>query len=327
MQVAYTICSINYLPFAKALGDSILRNNPGFIFYIVLAEARSAEYDSAHFSPHHIISVEEIELDLLKELNERFVLFELSCALKPFVADYLLHTVHGCETLFYFDADIFVYNSLSDAEQALHKQSILLTPHLIEPAAYPVSIGAELEILRAGIFNAGFFGLAHDNTSFSFLEWWKERVRYHCFNDTANGLFVDQLWLNFVPLFFQTTCILRHPGYNFAYWNFSERRLSVRDSVLTVNENFSLVFFHFSGFDPAEKDSITKHRPELSLSENPHLKNLFTEYQNVVNRNNLFNYFSRRPTLGKENSIAFQKRVGMASLFFGKMVKGNVKPF
>jgi hypothetical protein len=298
MKIAYTICSANYLPFAKSLADSLVRHNPGYQFVIALADTYR-DFDPASFAPHQVISVEEIRVDSLAEMNAKYSIFELSCALKPFLAEFLFSANSSCDTLFYFDSDILVYGALYLAESALQHHSILLTPHIAEPLPYKSSINIELDVLRTGLYNAGFFGLKRTGLSFSFLNWWKERLLYHCFNDAAHGLFVDQLWLDLVPLYFKDTTVLYDPGYNLAYWNFNERRLAEKEGTYVVNDHHPLVFFHYSGYDIYQPEAISKHQKMHSFEQLPQYKPLFENYVKQVLENNSPNFTSLPVTMGK----------------------------
>lgn len=85
-------------------------------------------------------------------------------------------------------------------------------------------------------------------------------MKDECYEDFKEGLFDDQIWLNFVPLYFQKVCILKHSGYNIAYWNLHDRMIEKMDGVYLVNNEYPLVFFHFSGFSIHAPESLSKHQ-------------------------------------------------------------------
>ena len=60
----------------------------------------------------------------------------------------------------------------------------------------------------------------------AFVNWWCERVRTGCTHDPLEGTHGDQKWLELAPSICDGVAVLRHPGYNFAYWNAYERPLS-----------------------------------------------------------------------------------------------------
>lgn len=303
MNLAFTICSANYLPYAKAVGDSLIKHNPGYRFFIALADKYEVS-DTGFFVPHEVVPVRQMSIPGLEEMNNRYNIFELSCALKPFVGRYLLNSYPDCQALFYFDSDILLFNPLQKAEEILQTHFLLLTPHLSSALPYDAVVATELDILHTGIYNAGFFGLKNTKESFAFLDWWEQRLGNHCFNDAAHGLFVDQLWLSLAPVFFRNCFVLYDPGYNLAYWNFLERRLSFRDGQYLVNEKHPLVFYHYSGYDIQQTEKISRHQREgLTLTTVPEYKSLFDTYRTAVNANNTENFFSLPATMGKAVEI------------------------
>ncbi|HEX8315927.1 MAG TPA: hypothetical protein VF609_13090 [Flavisolibacter sp.] len=303
MNLAFTICSANYLPYAKAVGDSLIKHNPGYQFIIALADEYQVS-NTSFFEPHQVVPVQQMNIPGLAEMNNRYNIFELSCALKPFVSRYLLTLHPHCQALFYFDSDIILFSSLQKAENILQTNFLLLTPHLASPLPYEAAVATELDILRTGIYNAGFFGLKNTEEGFVFLDWWEQRLRHHCFNDAAHGLFVDQLWLSLAPVFFRNCFVLYDPGYNLAYWNFLERRLSIWDGQYLVNEKHPLVFYHYSGYDIQQPEKISRHQREgLTLTTLPEYKSLFDAYRTAINANNTENFFSLPTTMGKPIEI------------------------
>ena len=290
MKVSFTICSANYIPYAKSLGDSLIKYNSDHLFIIILLDKGSQDYNS-FTAPHAIINVEDMKLEFFEEMNQRYDIFELSCALKSFVADYIFRTFSHCELLFYFDADILVFNSLENAEMLLSDHSILITPHLATLNDFDYRIEIEKMIFRAGVFNAGFFGLKRCEETYSFLEWWMLKMRFHCYKDFSVALFDDQIWLNFVPVLFKNAVVSNDLGYNAAYWNMGERKLLFKEGQYFINETIPLAFFHFSGHDFKNEFLLSKYFPQYTFEYLPECKALFQDYKNRVIQNRL-EYFS-----------------------------------
>jgi len=119
-----------------------------------------------------------------------------------------------------------VFNSLQASDAVLQHKPILITPHISTPIPVDGLFSNEDILLRAGLYNAGFFGVSRSDVSTEFLKWWKDRMFNKCYNDMPHGLFVDQLWLNFVPVYFPSSEVFRHPGSNVAYWNLHDRKLT-----------------------------------------------------------------------------------------------------
>ena len=302
MKVSFTICSANYLPYAKSLGDSFVKTNSDYLFIIVLLDKGSQDYNS-FAAPHKIINVEDMRLDFFSEMNERYNIFELSCALKPFVADYIFRNFSHCELLFYFDTDILVYDSMQNAEVLLSKHSILITPHLATSKDFEYRIEIEKMVFRAGTFNAGFFGLRRCDESQSFLEWWMLNMRTYCYKNSFTSLFDDQIWLNFVPVYFKNAIITNDLGYNAAYWNMGERKVDLKNGQYFINENVPLVFFHFSGHHFTNELLLSKYFPKYTFDSLPECKPLFEDYKQSVTDNQLSFYSKIKPAFGLANPL------------------------
>ena len=69
MKIAFTVCSANYLAYAKSLADSVIQHNLGYSFVIALADTFTG-WDTAFFAPHSIVPVTEMSIDALDEMNE-----------------------------------------------------------------------------------------------------------------------------------------------------------------------------------------------------------------------------------------------------------------
>jgi hypothetical protein len=73
-------------------------------------------------------------------------------------------------------------------------------------------------------------------------------------------------------------------GWNAAYWNLHERTFSVEDRQHLVNQE-PVVFFHYSGYDPAKPAVISKYQNRFTFEQRPDLNPLFDYYRNELLRN------------------------------------------
>ncbi|MCY7361931.1 MAG: hypothetical protein LH629_07695, partial [Ignavibacteria bacterium] len=199
-----------------------------------------------------------------------------------------------------------VCNSLEVIFQQLETSSILLTPHSITPLDSKCVNPDEINFLRSGLYNAGFLGLRRTSNTKQFIDWFKDRLTYFSFNDYANeqlvsrGLFVDQLWLNLVPLYFEGSELCLHPGANFGHWNLFNKSLNKdSDGNITVNGE-PLLFIHFSGWDINNINTVSKYSPRDNESAPPlwvevskmYRQNLLTNgYEDFLNYPCAFSFF------------------------------------
>ncbi len=277
-----TICTIvskNYLPYARVLAESFLEHNDGEVF--VLLVDRVDNYFDPSKEKFTLLEVEELR-DIIPEFDSfcfKYTILELNTAVKPYLLEYLLKK-HGMKKLIYFDPDIMVTESLDELSGHLDNNSMVLTPHITSPIEDEFKPG-EVELLQAGTYNLGFIGLSNTDNSIEHLKWWQKRLFDGCVVAIEKGLFVDQKWMDLVPGLYGDVCILREPGYNIAYWNYHCRDVSFDDGKFTVNEK-PVYFFHFSGFNPANIEVVSKHQNRFILKTIEGMRPAFELYRDRV---------------------------------------------
>jgi glycosyltransferase involved in cell wall biosynthesis len=270
---ACTIISRNYLSHARVLGESYLRHHPGAHFYCLVVDDLPAGVD---LGVGRLITPSELGLSYFYEMCFKYDVTELCTAVKPTLLKLLMDR-YGEERVAYFDPDILVTRSLPELEQALASGDIVLIPHLLAPIPLDGKRPSEQDMLVAGSYNLGFIGLRDSAESHRMLHWWEERLRDHCRVSPAEGLMVDQKWVELVPNMFPSTVILRDDAYDVAYWNLNSRHLTQRGATLLVNGR-PLAFFHFSGFDPRQPTLLSKHQNRFDVEPGSTLAQLLEHY-------------------------------------------------
>jgi hypothetical protein len=289
MTIAFTICSINYLAQARTLGDSLKSTNPEIQFFIGLVDKlEGVELNEGFLPDYPLIEIDKIGIEGLDEIAARYDITELNTAVKPFCFTYFFEKFQDARNVIYFDPDIIVFQPLTELDRALQTHQAVLTPHIITPID-DILKPNELHHLNTGVNNLGFVAFRRSVENTTYIKWWEEKLRYECLIDLCNGLFVDQNWMNFLPVFVENVLVERNPGYNAAYWNLHERRFSMREGVAYVNEIYPLVFFHYSGYDPARPEVLSKYQDRFELAERADIHNLFERYRNsLVNNGNAY---------------------------------------
>lgn len=292
MKAVYTICTPSHIAEAQTLISSVSEQSPeaAGIIFLFNADAFAAQSLSS-FGTAETIVVDTMQLAHYGEMKARYTAFELSCALKPYLADYLLHE-RGYEQVIYFDADILVTHPLLPVWESLAEKKLILTGHVNGTAIWEgddIAVKArrsiERNMLRGGVFNGGFFAVEKSTGTGAFLSWWMRVLLDGCYNKPSKGLFVDQLWLATTPLLFNNLLLIsKHPGFNMAYWNLDERKLvkngDLYDVITSEGIRAPLIFFHFSGFKAEAAGEISVYHPNLySFASRPELKPLFEDYK------------------------------------------------
>jgi glycosyltransferase involved in cell wall biosynthesis len=274
---APTICTIiakNYLAHARCLTESFLDQHPDGQVFVLLADMIDGAFNPAE---ERFVTVEARDLAIsnFDQMAFRYTVVEFNTAVKPFFLEYLFEH-YQLQKLCYFDPDIYFYQPIQRIDDLLTTNSVVLTPHLLE-SLDDQYMPDEPYILRAGIYNLGFIGLAQGPDLLKLLRWWQQKLLKDCVVDISRGLFVDQRWIDLVPGFFDKVAILRDPGHNAAYWNLKHRDIRFEQGQWRVND-VPLTFYHFSGLPMQDIQAISKHQDRYTLADRPTLEPLFVHY-------------------------------------------------
>jgi hypothetical protein len=311
MKLAFTLCSINYLSQAKTLFNSLTASNPDWKFVIGLVD-KNAEQADISFLNCDIVYVEELNIHGFDDMVKSYSIVELVTSVKPFYFTHLFNINPSTSKIAYFDPDILVLGPLADLEAKLDEYDIVLTPHLttaIDDALLPT----EKHIMNTGVYNLGFLAVRRSENSLQMLEWWGKKLRYECLLDLTRGLFVDQLWMNLVPAYFDKVLIDKHPGYNMAHWNLHERKLSLNNGAYEVNGE-PLYFYHFSHYNPSKPDAIASFHTRFNFETRPDIADLYETYRKSLVENHYFYLIKTKCFYMKNESRKKFKR--NASAFF-----------
>lgn len=289
MTIAFTICSINYLAQARTLGQSLSLTNPDIRFFIGLVDKLDGvELEAEYETEFPMIEIDKIGISDFKEMCDRYNITELNTAVKPFYFTYFFNQYPEAKNLTYFDPDIIIFQKLDELLSNLEKYPAVLTPHIGSPIDDRLTPN-ELHHLNTGIYNLGFVAFRRKPETLEYIKWWEHKLRYECLIDLCDGLFVDQNWMNFLPVFVPDTYIENHPGYNMAYWNIHERTLESKNNKYLVNEKYPLIFFHYSGYDPGKQDVLSKYQDRFELKNRPDLHSVFKYYKDqLLNNGNAY---------------------------------------
>lgn len=274
----FTIASRNYAHATRALMEGVARHAPHAHRMLALCD----ECGAVDFSRDNFEVLELAQLDLPGRalFVFQYTLLELNTAIKPFVVAELF--ARGFDQVIYFDPDIAIHGSLDDMIARLDRSDILLTPHITAPID-DGGIPDERHLLACGSFNLGYVAFRRCGQTEAFVRWWQRKLERDCVVDFGRGLFVDQKWMEFAASFCDRVEVVRHPGWNVAYWNLPTRKVEQAGGSFTSNGE-PLVFFHFSGFS-AERGVFGKHQTRYTM-ENlaPAVAALAKDYAEALRR-------------------------------------------
>ncbi|MCF3627082.1 tetratricopeptide repeat protein [Planktothrix agardhii 1801] len=274
-----TMVSKNYLPQARVLCETFLAHHPNARFFVLLVDQVDGYFDPEQ-EQFHLLTIEDIPLPSADTFPYHYTILELNTAVKPFVLKYLFENYDDIDNLVYIDPDIEIFRPIDEVWNALKSHTVVLIPHMRKPFR-DYGSPSEVQILQSGTYNLGFIGLKRNKNAFELLDWWMEKLYLDCVVDIPNGLFVDQKWMDLIPGYFPDTYILHDPSYNVAYWNLHDRTVEKIGDEYFVDGR-PLAFFHFSGYSPQNKNSLSKHQTRHNLDDLPVVKKLCDCYKNKM---------------------------------------------
>lgn len=284
----FTICSANYLAYARTLHHSLLgAYGKSLKFYVFLMDEIGERFNPTQFS-FTIIEARELNCPNFYDMAARYSIMEMNTAIKPFCFQYIFG-MGTDDQVIYLDPDIFVLSKFVELEKVLASEttSIVLTPHSTAPLMDGKNPD-DKQLLRAGAYNLGFCAMRKSASADAMLTWWGNHLTRDCLVAVERGIFVDQKFCDLVPSYFDNVVIFRHAGYNVAYWNLLGRKVvqqTAEHGVWTASDQ-PLRFFHFSGVIKDKPDVFSKHQDRFSVEEIGDARVLLQNYLRLLN---LFN--------------------------------------
>jgi GT2 family glycosyltransferase/glycosyltransferase involved in cell wall biosynthesis len=268
-----TVINRSWVAHARALGESVRTHEPSARTSVLIVDPLEGLIDPAQES-FEILSPEDLAIDDFEAMSVRYGVTELCCSLKPFL---LRHLLEREGTVVYLDSDVRLFAPFDGLREALEANSVLLTPHLLEPLPEDGYEPGELAILLAGAFNMGVIAARSGPKTDALLSWWADRLRTGSRLDPARGMVYDQRWAELMPGMFESVGVWRDPGVNFGYWRVVTTSIERSAGTILVDGQ-PLRCLHFTGYDPDEPDRLSKFENRTKLEHEPVLKELSAEY-------------------------------------------------
>lgn len=272
MDVIFTIVSRNYAAQAATLMQSLQAAEPKARRVVIATDGPIPRLEGLA----EVIDAAELDAPFAA-MTVYYDALELNTAVKPYAFRRLLGEA---DSVTYLDPDIYVFRPLEAVRTALAEAELALTPHITRPLTGEAAPD-DRTILQSGIYNLGFMAVRRTPKVLALIDWWAERCRFDCRVDFAAGLFTDQRWMDLAPGFVDRLAILRTPTLNLAYWNLEGRTLEKTATGWTVDGQ-PLGFFHFSGFDPARPQVLSKHQDRIQVAPGSALAGLLQDYARAL---------------------------------------------
>ena len=295
--VFFTIVSANYMAYAKTLMASLREHHSDSRRYVFLADETSSDLN---IEPglFELRLGRDLPVPHFEHLAFRYNILEFNTALKPFAINQLMREYPAAPIL-YIDPDILLLSPLTEVFSRLSAGAMaVLTPHFTAPLEDGKSPD-ELAISRVGSFNLGFLATGPHPSRQDFVDWWCRKLEFGAFVDLESGLFTDQKWMDLVPGMFPGVQILRHPGYNLAYWNLPHRPVSVSTDGTLLADGEPVAFIHFSGVDVHHPEIFSKHQNRFDITNIGALRPTYEHYVTLLLANGYDDYLKIGYRYGK----------------------------
>lgn len=270
----FAICANNNISFARVLRDSIEKVSPGSKFYLFIADTKKEDefYSNLDFE---VVWTGNIGMKNFYDMAFRYNLVEFNTSVKPYCFEYLFEK--GYEDLIYLDTDIILLNPLTHITEALDKgYEAVVTPHITAPLEDGL-LPNDFTIMTTGMYNLGYIAFKNTKSSRLITQWWGRKMIKDCRTALDEGIFQDQKYMDFVPAFSDNAYVLRHLGYNIAYWNLLHRKVENIDGVWHAGGQ-PIHFIHFSGVNPSDKTEFSRHQTRYNVNNIGQLRELFENY-------------------------------------------------
>lgn len=318
-KIFFTIVAWNYISYAATLMTSIARVHPMSRRYVIVCD-HPANNPNIPLDAE-IIYPADIEIPDVRTMEFVYDVMEFSTAIKPYAFLYFHKNYIGAHVL-YTDPDLYLVKPLDHVFDALSRGAgLVLTPHMMRPLQDGKQPD-DLTIMKSGIYNLGFLGTRAEEETLLFLRWWADRCRRDAIVDIANNKFTDQRWVDLAPAFVGSAYILRHPGYNIAYWNLAGRKITKRRKDYKSNGE-NIHFLHFSGVVPSNSRVLSKHQDRFEIDDLPvfaelhkiYLADILSNHWQVTSKIPYdFNYFIDRRPIHKFMRASFRRHENKSEL-------------
>lgn len=240
---AYNFCTIvtsEYLPKVLALYFSLKRNTESFHLWICCMDDLVYEVlYKINLSNITLITLNSIEDNELLSVKSFRYTYEYCWTLKAPLILHIFKYYKDIDSLFYIDADTYLFSSPEKLFNRLKSFSVLLTMH---------NFNNDFRCLytQKGWYNAGIVGFRRDTNALKCINWWRNKCIEWCYDKIEDGKFGDQKYLMEFRKRFGGVYKERMAGANAAIWNITEHSIREYEGKVQINEK-NMIFYHFSG--------------------------------------------------------------------------------
>ncbi|MEO6611861.1 MAG: hypothetical protein ABIT05_09830 [Chitinophagaceae bacterium] len=239
METFCTVITKNYLPLARVLQASIEKQCPGKKLHVLVVDGEVTDT--------HLRIIKPAEMNgspFFKEIEKKYAHTNIDFyrwALKPVLIGHLLSS--GYTKVVFCDPDLYFIGNCDFIFELLDRHSVLLTPHWVD-LDISKSEDCISAVLQNGLFNAGF--VAANDKAKAAIHWWASMCHFKMEKSQNYFNYVDQKYLDVLPVQFPNVLILQHQGCNLASWNIQTCKREWINGKLLINKKYEPIFIHFA---------------------------------------------------------------------------------
>lgn len=205
MNVVCTVIIKNLLPQARVLAHSLRVHNPDMRLIVLLGDRLNGEFDPTQ-EPFDLIHLEDLDDDgSIERMSFYYKPYDFCCALRGFLHHHLISRT-SFERWLYLDPETVVHGPLDPLLARLDNQSVLLACRPMPPQPEGQE-ATHADLLRRGGYSSRLLGLRRSEPAARFAQWFRDRLQLFCSEEV--GLYRDQRWLLYVPVYFPPVQFVR----------------------------------------------------------------------------------------------------------------------
>ncbi|MBU1820617.1 MAG: hypothetical protein KKG00_03770, partial [Bacteroidetes bacterium] len=310
MKLVFTICNRTQLSHAICLGESLREHAPGHLF--VLGWVDTVQLPTL---PDwiQVINIPELGLTAWPSMQGRYFDFELLAACKPFFARHLLQQYPNCQELIYLSPSTCLFGSLDSIVEP--EAFVQLTPNRTRPIEPQTGL-LDRNVLNIGMYHSNSLIIhPQDSQTTKFLNWWCDRTLDRAAFNLCEGMCLDQLWLNYLPVYYENIHLIREEGWHLGLHQAGDSLLATMGSQYTVDGRplISIDFVGIESYHPFWSDHAHMVRNE------PAWQNIRNRYRKMLTRNSV-SIKSSTPPYGKPSLVKSNRRIRKQGVQFVKQL-------
>lgn len=247
-----TLFNSNYATRGIVMYESLKKNCENFHLYIFAFDDALLKYlKQKELSNTTIISLGEFEDERLLSIKGERSTRAYCWTCESLTIQYCLNH-YDIDNCTYIDADLYFYSNPKVLIDEMGDNDVLLTEH---------RYSANENIPYGGRFCVQFMAFRNTVNGRKILDWWCDKCIEWCGEESENGQFGDQMYLEDWPERFEKVHVLQHLGGGVAPWNMQQYRFYkdrgvLKGEVLGNGDLFDVVFFHFHAIKISYKKPI-----------------------------------------------------------------------